>query len=247
MIAVITAGGRVEGAFAHAIGTHVKALAPIGSGRLLDAAIDTSRLCGASSVAVVGDAEVGSYCGARIDTLIPAVADGGENLAAALRSARSDEPLLLLTSDLPFLTAPALADFLARVGDAEVAMPLALPAAYLTAYPGAPDHVSAIGAERVVSGSVFYFAPGSAVRALEIARKLFAARKSLLRLATLLDGALLLRFCIGRLRVAHVEDYAARRFGIHARGVVGSAPELCYDVDTLTDYRYALERLGRSG
>jgi GTP:adenosylcobinamide-phosphate guanylyltransferase len=234
MIAVITAGGRVEGAFAHAIGTHVKALAPIGSGRLLDAAIDTSRLCGASSVAVVGDAEVGSYCGARIDTLIPAVADGGENLAAALRSARSDEPLLLLTSDLPFLTAPALADFLARVGDAEVAMPLALPAAYLTAYPG-------------VSGSVFYFAPGSAVRALEIARKLFAARKSLLRLATLLDGALLLRFCIGRLRVAHVEDYAARRFGIHARGVVGSAPELCYDVDTLTDYRYALERLGRSG
>ncbi|HTU82375.1 MAG TPA: NTP transferase domain-containing protein [Candidatus Acidoferrales bacterium] len=247
MIAVITAGGRVDGAFAQAIGTDVKALAPLGSRKLIDTAIDTSRRCGASSITVVGDQEVGAYCGARIDALLPAVADGRANLETALRVARADEPLLLLTSDLPFLAAAPLADFLSRVGDAEIAMPLATPAAYLATYPGAADHTTSLGGERVVNGSVFYFAPGSAPRAVRIARELFAARKSLLRLALLLDARLIARFFLGRLRIRHVEAYAAAHLQIRARAVMDCAPELCYDVDTLDDYRYALEHLGRRG
>jgi GTP:adenosylcobinamide-phosphate guanylyltransferase len=245
MIAVITAGGCVDGAFAQAIGTNVKALAPLAFGRLIDTSIDACRRCGASSIAVVGGTEVGAYCGTRIDTLLPAVADGRANLETALRSAAADEPLLLLTSDLPFLAAAPLSDFLARVGDAEIAMPLATPTAYLAAYPGAADHVTRLGVERVVSGSVFYFSPGSAPRAIAIARELFAARKSLLRLALLLDAGLIARFCLQRLRIGHLEEYAARRLGIRARAVPDCAPELCYDVDALADYRYALEHLER--
>jgi CTP:molybdopterin cytidylyltransferase MocA len=243
VIAVITAGGCVDGAFARAIGTPVKALAPMGSATLLDRSIDAGRQCGASSIVVVGGAEVGAYCGTRIDALVRATGDGRANLEAALCSARDNESLLLLTSDLPFLTYAPLAEFLSRVGDAEVAMPLATPAAYALAYPGAPGHLTALGSERVASGSVFYFSPRSAARAITIARELFAARKSLLRLALLLEPALIARYCARRLRIADIEGYAARRFGIRARAVRECGPELCYDVDTLADYRYAREHL----
>jgi CTP:molybdopterin cytidylyltransferase MocA len=247
MIAVITAGGCVDGDFARAIGTPVKALAPIGNGRLLDRSIDASRQCGASSIVVVGGAEVGAYCGTRIDALIPAVDDGRANLEAALRCARDSESLLLLTSDLPFLTHAPLAQFLSRVGEAEVAMPLATPEAYGQAYPGAPSHLTTLGSERVAGGSVFYFSPGSAAHAIRIARELFAARKSLLRLALLLEPPLIARYCARRLRIAHIEEYAARRFGIQARAVRECGPALCYDVDTLADYRYACEHFETPG
>ncbi|HEY0799158.1 MAG TPA: hypothetical protein VGD50_08405, partial [Candidatus Baltobacteraceae bacterium] len=65
------------------------------------------------------------------------------------------------------------------------------------------------------------------------------------RMALLLELPLMLRFFTKRLRVAHLEDYAGRRFGLRARAVPDCDPALCYDVDTLDDYAYAVKRLGR--
>ena len=64
-------------------------------------------------------------------------------------------------------------------------------------------------------------------------------------MASLLGPALLVRFALGALRVADVERRANARFGLDARAVRDAAPGLCYDVDTLDDYRYALARAAR--
>jgi CTP:molybdopterin cytidylyltransferase MocA len=245
MIVAITAGGRVEGELAALIGTTVKALAPFDGGTLIDAAVASARANGARRIVVIGGDAVAAHCGGDVDEVVPESPDGRENIRKAI-SKGAGEALLLMTSDMPFVSAPALAAFLERAVAADVALPLASAEAYEAAYPGAPPHVTRLGNERIANGSVVYFGPGVAPRVLDPARKLFAARKNLLRMALLLGPPLLVRFACGRLEIEHVEARARALLGIDARAVRDSAPELCFDVDTTADYRYALAHRDRA-
>ncbi len=244
MIAAITAGGRVYGAFADAIGTDVKALAPFGGSTVLDIVLAAVSDSGATHVVVVGGEDVRSRCEGVVDAVIPESPSGRENLRRALEAAGDDE-LLLLTSDLPFVRAVDLSTFLERSRGHDVAMPLASVAEYRAVFPEAPAHGTRLGGERVVNGSAFYFAPGVAPKALAAAQRLFDARKSLWRMAALLGPSLLLRFATNCLRIDHVEARAVSALGLRARVVRRQAPHLCYDIDTLEDYRYALEHAHR--
>ncbi|MBV9104034.1 MAG: nucleotidyltransferase family protein [Candidatus Eremiobacteraeota bacterium] len=244
LMAAITAGGRVDGSFAEQIGTDVKALAPFGHRRLIDAALDAARACGARRIGVVGSPEVHAYCSGRIDDPIPESPSGEENIQRALAYA-AGAPLLLLTSDLPFITADAVNHFLRRCDDVDAAMPLAAERDYELMFPGAPQHVVVLGGERLANGSVFYFAPGVAARVAQIAVRLFSARKSLVRMATLLGPGLLVKFAIRRLSIRDIEDRAHEIFGLAVRAVRDASPSMCYDIDVQTDYCYAVERLAR--
>ena len=242
LAAAITAGGRVGDEFAREIGTTVKALAPLGDRRLIDFALDAAQGAGASRVAVVGPPEVHAYCGARIDEAIDESPSGEQNLRRALASAR-EATLLLMTSDMPFVSAQAVVDFLERSLGSDVSMPLASAADYEAAFPSAADHVTVLAGERIANGNVFRFAEGSAMRMVEVATRLFTARKSLVSMALLLGPRLLAKFAMRRLRIADIEERAQQVFGLRARAVRDAAPGLCYDVDTEADYRYALERV----
>jgi CTP:molybdopterin cytidylyltransferase MocA len=245
MIAAITAGGRVEGELAAALGTSVKALARISGATLLDAAIGAARGAGAQRIAVIGGAEVRAHCVDSVDAVVNESSDGRENLRRAFAEA-GDQPLLLMASDMPFIGATAVGAFLAGVGGADLAMPIASVESYRAAYPGAPAHDTNLAGERIVNGSIFYFGSGVATRVLAIAQQLFAARKSLFGMASLLGPRLLVRFALGRLHVEDVELRAQQRLGLVARAVRDCSPELCFDVDTVADYRYALDRTARA-
>lgn len=240
MHAVITAGGRVDGAFAEQIGSSVKALAPVGGQTLLARTILAARLAGAGRVAVLGGAEVQAADGALADDFIPESQSGAENVHRAL-CFYGEEPLLYLTSDMPYVSGALIREFLDRAPDSALAMPLADATEYETRFPGAPDHATVIGGERIANGSAF-FIPAHAARTIDnVAQRLFDARKSLPRMAVLLGPALLLKFAFRRLQIADVERKAAALLGFSVRAVRDCAPELCFDVDTIEDYRYAIE------
>jgi len=239
--AVITAGGRVEGAFAQAIGTDVKALAPLGSRRLIDAAIEAARGAGAEAIAVVGGDAVRAHCDGRIERFIDESPDGGENARRALR-AFPNEDLLYLTSDVPFIDAGGLRDFVARSDGSVVAMPLADADGYERRFPHAPEHTMAIGGERFASGSVFVLRSPALAGIEEVAAAFFAARKSVWRMAGLCGPGLLIRFALRRLHIADIESRASRVLGGRVRAVRNASPGLCYDVDTLEEWEYARAR-----
>lgn len=244
MVAAITAGGRVSGALATAMRTDVKALAEIAGTTLIARIVAAAREAEAARVVVVGGHEVRAACAATVEAVIDADDDGRINLQRALETA-GDDSMLLLSSDLPFVSGAALTDFITRCGGAQAAMALADADEYARSFPGAPPHAVRLAGERVANGSVFYLAPNVAPRVLSIAQRLFGARKSLVRLAAFLGPALLLRFATGRLRIENIERRAQAALGLSARAVRGCSPSLCYDVDTLEDYRYALEHAAR--
>lgn len=227
--------------FAAAIGTRRKALAPFGSGTLLDVVLGAIAGAGIADIAVVGDDEIRR----RVDGGVRVIAaddDGSRNILHALDAWPAGDDLLFATCDLPFARDADLRAFLTAAAGYDLCLPLATATAYEAAYPGAPPHVTVLGRERIAGGSVFFIGSHARAPVREVAGEFFRARKSALAMARLLGGALLLRFIVRRLRVADIEHRAERVLGVRAAAIRAAAPGLCFDVDTLADYRYACER-----
>jgi GTP:adenosylcobinamide-phosphate guanylyltransferase len=242
MRAVITAGGTVEGSFAEAIGTPVKALARLGARTLLDVAIDACSGAGIEKIAVVGSDAVKAHLAGRDVRVIDAAVDGATNVLRAL-DAWPEERFVYLTSDLPFASGPGLADFIRRSEPFALTMALAVNEVYESRFPGAPPNGVALRGERVVNGCAFVLHPTAIGPARAFATRLFDARKSLFALARLLGPTMCVRFMTKRLGVADMERYAQGVLGISVGAVRGADPGLCYDVDTLGAYEYACTRL----
>jgi GTP:adenosylcobinamide-phosphate guanylyltransferase len=238
LYAVITAGGRVDGTFAQAIGTDVKALAPVGSRCLIDAAIEAARGIGVEAIAVVGGDAVREHCGSRVELIVDESNDGGENARRALRAFPGHD-VLYLTSDVPFLSVDGLRDFVARSEGFVASLPLAGADAYERRFAGAPDHTMTLGGERFASGTVFVMRQPAIERIAALAGSFFNARKSAWQLATLCGPILLAKYALSRLRVADIEHRAARILGGPVRAIRDASPGLCYDVDNLEEWDYA--------
>lgn len=242
MKAVVTAGGRIDGAFASAAGTRVKALSVVHGMTMLARVLDSLRVCGANRIAVIGGDEVRTACASAVEQFVEESPSGSENLLRALRAWPEDgEPLLYATSDLPYINAAAVRDFIDRVPTATLGVPLAEFSVYAARFPQAPPTGITLAGERVVNGGVFLLPPDSARRVAGAATAIFESRKRPWRMASLIGPAALIRFAVGRLSVANLEATALRVLQLPARAVRGCAPELAFDVDTAAEYAYATE------
>ncbi len=241
LAAVITAGGRVGGDFARAIGTQVKALAPFGGSTMLERTVAAVREAGIDRVAVVGGSEVRRACGGMVDRMLDESAGGAENLRIALHAWEDRTRLLYLTSDMPFVCADALRAFVRAAPPNALGLALAQWSEFIARFPGAPEFGIVLAGEHVVNGGAFMIPAGAARRIERVAAPFFNARKNVWSMARLAGPALLARFAVGRLGVAQLESRAHRLLGIPAKAVHGAAPELAYDVDVLEEYRYAVQ------
>jgi CTP:molybdopterin cytidylyltransferase MocA len=237
--AVITAGGRIDGAFAQAAGTRVKALAPVRGTAMLQRMIEALRAANVNEIAVVGGDEVRIAFGSAVDRFVDESPSGSENLLRALRAWPDSERLIYATSDLPYVTAAAIADFVERVGHGTLAVALAEFGEYSARFPNAPPTGITLAGERVVNGGVFSIPQGATEMLAEIATRFFEARKRPWRMASLVGPSVLVRFLSGRLRVADLETMALHVLQVPAQALRGCGPELAFDVDTIDEYRYA--------
>jgi MobA-like NTP transferase domain len=239
MKAVITAGGRITGEYAREAGTTVKALVRVRGETMLDRIIDALRGAGVQRIAVVGGDEVRAACADRVERIVGEALGGVENLCKALRAWPDDgEPLLYATSDMPYVHAGAVTDFLGRVPPGHVALPLADYAAFYERFPNSPPCGITLAGERVVNGDVFLVPPGLSERVERIAARFFGARKHPWRMAGLINARMLVRFLFRRLRIDHLEAHARHMLGIPASAIRHCKPELAFDADTIDDYRY---------
>ncbi len=241
MRAVVTAGGRIGGAYAARAGTDVKALAVVRGASMLDRTLDAARALGIEEIAVVGGEPVARACpGVRV---VPESADGAENVRRALAAWPDDGvALLYLTSDMPYVTAEALRDFVRRVPQDALAMPLAGATAYERRFVDAPPFGITLAGERVVNGGAFVLPGGAASRVAAVAARMFRARKRPLQMAALVGPRFLARLLLRRLSISDLEARARELLSIPVLAVRDCAPELAFDADGLEEYAYACER-----
>ena len=251
---VLPAGGRIRSDFAADVGTEVKALIRLGGRTVLERTIEALRGTGrVGRVVVVGpDAVREAAAAGRADVVLPEGRSGPENLFRGLGWLReadgAGDParrrVLLVPTDLPFLTPEAIAGFLDGCPeDADIVLPVIERAAFEARFPGSANTYVALRDGAWTLGCAFLVDPEALERNRLSLDRAFEARKSQWAMARLLGPRFVVRFLLKRLVVTDIERRCEEILHCRAAALRGCSADLAFDIDAHTDYRYAAERL----
>ena len=250
---LLPAGGRIAGEFAEEAGVDVKALISIGGRTVLERTLDALRGTGLVRRAIViGPDEIAKHtCARAADAVLPEGGNSGPaNILKGIEwlhdtDGGSADRVLILTTDLPFLTSDAILRFLNSCpADSDLCAPLVSEAAFTSRFPGSENEYVRLADGSWTMGCGFLVNP-QAIRANhDHMERVFAARKSQIGMARLLGLGFIVRFVTRRLTVAHIEQRCATMLGCSSRAVPGSPPELAFDMDHIGEYRYATALAG---
>ena len=238
--AVVLAGGKNSAEMAAATGVENRAMTPIGPRVMLDyvvSALEQTPSVGA--IYIVGDVPVSERYTAVSgrETLL-------ENLMAGLEAAGDTEKVLVSTSDIPFLTAAAVEDFVVRAAASGADLccsyvPLAL---CTKQYPDMKRTAIKTAEGRFTLGNIMLVNPRFLREHQTAIAEAYAARKSPAQIARLLGYGLLLRLLGAQtvaprlLMTAGLEAAVSRVLsGGRVRGVCSAYPEIGTDIDKPED------------
>ena len=242
---VLPAGGRIAGEFARVSGQEIKALIALKNKTVLRHTIEILRDTGRiGKIVTVGPEETQAEArNAGADAALPEGASGPENFFRGLdwlEQNSNGKRVLIVATDLPFLTADALVRFLdACPKSAEVAVPVISQAAMEARFPGLPGAYVPLREGAVTTGCAFLVSPNVLRRNRAHLEALFAARKNQIAMARLLGISFILRYVLRRLSIKDIEIQCRRILDCSGAAILNSAPELAFDMDTPEEYAHA--------
>src|SRR5690606_15700089 len=145
--------------------------------------------------------------------------------------------ILVVTSDLPLLTRPAVEDFLSRAAEAggDFHYPIVERAVYEAAFPGSRRTWVRLRDGTFTGGNLFLAEARVAAGALDLVERFYANRKNPLGLARLLGLGTIAAYLFGRLTVARLEARVSAMVGSRGRALVTPYAEIAFDVDRPED------------
>ena len=150
--------------------------------------------------------------------------------------------VLVVTTDLPFLTSAALNTFLnACPSGADVALPAMTQVEFEARFPGTHNEYVRLRDGQFTMGCAFVVNARTLLQNEAHLRALFAARKSQWQMARLIGVQTALRFTTGRLSIADLEARASQIARCRGKAILHMPPELAYDIDELEEFLYARE------
>lgn len=248
--AILPAGGRISGDLTRAMGTEVKALLRFNGETLLTRALMALRGTGrVRRVVVVGPPEVAPQAERLADVVLPETDSGAGNILRGLEWLRTAnegtnaDRVLLLTTDLPFVTADAITGFLDSCPpELDLCVPLLNRQEFEARFARSSTRYVHLRDGEWMIGCAMLLNPAAIMRNRAMIEQVFAARRSQLGMARLLGPLFILRFLARRLTVRQVEAKCLRLLGCTGGAIRGCAPELGFDIDYPQDYEYAVTR-----
>ena len=234
--ALVLAGSRPEGdPVAQAAGVPAKALADIAGEPMLARVVAALRAAGAGRIAVAAsDVEVAGLAERLGCEVIAAAAGPSESAAAGF--AMLGAPMLLTTADHGLLRPEWVSDFLAACDPgADCSVLLARQDGIERAAPGTRRTYLRF-ADGAWSGcNLFHFATARSAGAFTLWRQVERDRKRPWRIVRRLGPGLLLRYAMGRLRLAEAIAHLGARAGLAAEAVGTPHGLAAVDVDKPED------------
>lgn len=190
-------------------------------------------------VAVVGSPQLRCWLSQSRERLIPERFEAHENLIVGLEALQHYPRVLYVTSDLPFVTAEAVSQFIeACSADSAISYAVVRREVFEQRFPNSPSTYAQLKEGEFAAGCALLVDPKALLRHADWIRRVAQSRKSLWRLATLAGGSILWRYVTRRLSIADLERRAQQLLGVRCEAVE-SPPELAYDIDTPQEYTYA--------
>lgn len=252
---ILPAGGRISGAFAAAAGAEIKALIAFNGQPILERALTALRATGRMQRAVViGPPELAAHPAAQMaDAVLPEADSGIANIMRGLDwlhqsdARRHAERVLVVTTDLPFLTPEAINGFLdACPPDAVISVPIMTQEEVESRFPALGGEYIKLRDGQWTMGCMFLVNPIAVLRNREHLERVYEARKSALAMLRLLGPLFITRFLCRQATVGHVQRRCEQILGYPGAAVLHCAPELAYDIDLPEEYEYAVRWLAQS-
>jgi GTP:adenosylcobinamide-phosphate guanylyltransferase len=243
MNAIVLAGGGPDAVSAGAPDLPNKAFVEIGGIALVERVIRALRSAPEVGriIAVAPPAAHGRAALAAADERRTDGARMVDSLESGLAGAPPDDLVLIAASDLPLLSAAAIAEFvtLAIARDVDVAYAIVSERDHRDTYPAVPHTWAKMVEGRFCGGGLAALKPRVLPALRGVLDELGAARKSPLRLAAIFGWDIFPRFALGSLTVAAAERRASAILRAPAGAIPCSLPEVAVNVDRPSDIALA--------
>lgn len=145
--------------------------------------------------------------------------------------------VLVVTADIPLLTAEAVNDFLAQCSgiDADFYYPIISRELNERCYPSTRRTYVRLREGTFTGGNIFLVNPDIVSRALPVANRIIENRKKPLALCGILGWAFVVKFLTGRLGLAEVESRVSALLKLRGAVIHSRFPEVGIDVDKPSD------------
>ncbi len=247
---LLPAGGRIPEAWAKKAGSEIKTLLTFHDETILHRTIRILRATdGIGRIVVIGPAELQEEA-RDANVLIPEGATGPANIFRGLQWLQEndeanrvlDHRVLVMTTDLPFVTSQAIQQFLeACPPETDICVPIVERASFEQRFPAASGFWVPLGGQQWTLACAFLLRVESMVQSRAHIERIFAARKSQLQMARLLGPMFIARLVTKRLTIAHIQNRCESVLGCRGQVIENAAPELAFDIDDEIAYRYAMQ------
>jgi 2-phospho-L-lactate guanylyltransferase (CobY/MobA/RfbA family) len=224
-----------------------RAMVRIGDKTMLQWVVDALR----ASERVGRIISVGDVSGDGLDSIIQPGEDLVANIRRGVEALDTTDPILVVSSDIPLLTAEAVSDFLDRAGPlgVDLAYPIVPKAHCQARYPQLKRTYLKTADGVFTGGNLMLIKPSFITEHWQSIAEAYAARKHVTRLARMIGLGVLLQVIAGQvapclLRVSSLERAASRMLGASVAAVVSEYPEIGEDVDKPSDLEAVRAILG---
>lgn len=250
--AILPAGGTIPDDFAAKVGTNKKPLIKINGRTVLEATIASLRESGlVNRIVVIGSQEVLDHPSSQLaDLRLLEAATGPDNiykgLDALLTGEAPPDRILIVTTDLPFLTPGLIKTFVENCPPSrDFCVPLVAQGDFSKRFPGTPATFVTLKDDTYTTGCIYL----ANVKPLRAARphinNVFEQRKSKMGMAKLLGLGFVFKYLTKQMTVDDVERKIVSLLGCSGAAIRHSAPEFAFDIDYLEDYEYAVANAER--
>lgn len=245
---ILAAGGASD--FAGAYGVPTKALIPVAGRPLVTYVVEALRAAhGLCDLVIIRSPE--SLLPESATLGVPQVPAAGtrfrDSIVAAAEAAKND-PLCIVTADLPALTPrsiDATINFALDSG-ADLTYTIVEADAVARAFPGSTRTTVRLKEGRFTGGNAVVVRVETLLTSLARIERAFGRRKSIIGLTMLLGPLFLWRLARGRLSVEEAAARGATILGCRVAVYVSPYPEIGFDVDKPSDLEVAEKVLSRS-
>lgn len=249
MISAVVLGGSLnKGPLRESDQVDYEALLPVGTKVMVEyvveALLNSQRI---EHVVVVGPVkELQPRLSDPKITVTDIAGDVMQNLEAGLRHLPGAERVLIVTSDVPLLTAPVVDSFIELCGDmsGDIYYPVIPKAAVEKRFANTKRTYIKLKEGIFTGGNVFLLNPSIFSKCISNGRKLFELRKSPVGLCRVIGVIFLLKYLLGHLTLEGIREKASSLFGVRGEVVVSQSPEIGLDVDKPGDLMLVRSFLG---
>ena len=242
--AIILAGGISKNFSADDVSKN-EALLDIGGRPMLSfvlAALEKSKFI--DKIFVVGPISKLKYIGfSERVTLVQSKNSIMDTVIAGIQAASKEKPVLVSTTDIPFLTAQAVDDFIGQCVQKQVDLcyPIIAKEIIQSKYMDAKRTYVKLSDGVFTGGNLFFVNPLVIPKCMEIAYKVIDHRKNPFKLATILGWKNLLKFILGSLSSEAAQQRMAEILNIDICVIKSDYAEIGMDVDKIEDLKIARE------